>query len=90
MPALFPFADDWWFYARFTLGVIGLLALDLGVFHREAHAVGFREALGWTVVWTALSLAFCFVLWRYAEWKLPQDPRLVAAGMTAADDHKGG
>ncbi len=84
MPALFPFADYWWFYALFTLGVIGLLALDLGVFHREAHAVGFREALGWTVVWTALSLAFCFALWRYAEWKLPQDPRLIAAGVTAA------
>lgn len=84
MPALFPFADYWWFYALFTLGVVGLLALDLGVFHREAHAVGFREALGWTVVWTALSLVFCFVLWRYAEWKLPQDPRLIAAGMSAA------
>ena len=84
MPALFPFADYWWFYALFTLGVLALLALDLGVFHRDAHVVGFKEALGWTIVWTALSLAFCFVLWRYAEWKLPQDPRLVAAGMTAA------
>ncbi len=84
MPALFPLADYWWFYALFTLGVLGLLALDLGVFHREAHVVGVREALGWTVVWTVLSLAFCFVLWRYAEWKLPQDPRLIAAGVTAA------
>ncbi|MBL9187177.1 MAG: TerC family protein [Opitutaceae bacterium] len=84
MPALFPFADYWWFYALFTLGVIALLALDLGVFHRDAHVVGFREALGWTIVWAALSLAFCFVLWRYAEWKLPQDPRLIAAGLTPA------
>jgi tellurite resistance protein TerC len=84
MPALFPFADYWWFYALFTTGVLGLLALDLGVFHRDAHVVGFREALGWTVVWTTLSLLFCFALWRYAEWKLPQDPRLIAAGMTAA------
>lgn len=84
MPALFPFADYWWFYALFTLGVLALLALDLGVFHREAHVVGFREALGWTIVWITLSLLFCFALWRYAEWKLPQDPRLLAAGMTAA------
>ncbi|MBL9201852.1 MAG: TerC family protein [Opitutaceae bacterium] len=84
MPALFPFADYWWFYALFTLGVLGLLALDLGVFHRQAHEVGVKEALGWTVVWTTLSLLFCFALWRYAEWKLPQDPRLLAAGMTAA------
>lgn len=84
MPALFPFADYWWFYALFTTGVLALLALDLGIFHREAHVVGFREALGWTVVWATLSLVFCFALWRYAEWKFPQDPRLIAAGLTAA------
>ncbi|WP_414660150.1 TerC family protein [Horticoccus sp. 23ND18S-11] len=84
MPSLFPFADYWWFYALFTLGVLGLLALDLGVFHRDAHVVGFREALGWTIAWTTLSLVFCFGLWRYAEWKLPLDPRLIEAGVTAA------
>lgn len=83
MPVLFPATDYWWFYALFTLGVLALLALDLGVFHREAHEVGFREALGWTMAWTTLSLLFCFALWRYAEWKLPQDPRLIAAGLTA-------
>jgi tellurite resistance protein TerC len=83
--SLFPFADYWWFYGLFTLGVFGLLALDLGVFHRKAHDVSFKEALGWTVVWCALALTFCFGLWRYAEWKLPQDPRLIAAGMTAAE-----
>jgi tellurite resistance protein TerC len=42
----------------FTAGVLALLALDLGVFHRHAHEVRFREALGWSVVWVALSLAF--------------------------------
>ena len=83
--SLFPFADYWWFYGLFTLGVVGLLALDLGIFHRKAHDVSFKEALGWTVVWCALALTFCFGLWRYAEWKLPQDPRLIAAGMTAAE-----
>jgi tellurite resistance protein TerC len=29
-------------------------------------------------------MAFCFGLWKYAAWKLPQDPRLLAEGMTAA------
>jgi tellurite resistance protein TerC len=81
--SLFPFADYWWFYALFTAGVLCLLALDLGVFHRQAHTVSFKEALGWSVVWCILALIFCFVLWRYAEWKLPQDPRLLALGMTA-------
>jgi tellurite resistance protein TerC len=32
--SLFPFADYWWFYALFTVAVLGLLALDLGIFHR--------------------------------------------------------
>ena len=43
---LFPLSEYWWFYIVFTLGVLGMLALDLGVFHRKAHAVRFREAAG--------------------------------------------
>jgi tellurite resistance protein TerC len=42
----------------FTVFVLGLLALDLGVFHREAHEFGVREALAWTVVWISLALLF--------------------------------
>ena len=34
------------------------LALDLGVFHREAHEVGMKEALGWSAVWLSCGLAF--------------------------------
>ena len=45
-------------WAGFTLLVLALLALDLGVFHREAHPVGFREALAWTGVWVGLAGAF--------------------------------
>lgn len=82
--ALFPFADYWWFYALFTLGVLALLALDLGVFHRDAHEVKYKEALAWSIVWISLALIFCFGLWKYAHWKLPQDPRLLAEGMSAA------
>jgi len=85
MPTLFPFADYWWFYALFTLGVLALLALDLGVFHREAHEVRFTEALTWSVVWVSLALAFAWGFWQYAQWKLPQDPRLLAAGVTAVE-----
>ncbi len=85
MPALFPFADYWWLYALFTLGVLALLALDLGVFHRDAHEVKFKEALTWSVVWVTLALAFAFGFWQYAQWKLPQDPRLAAVGVTAIE-----
>lgn len=75
--SLFPFADYWWFYGLFTLFVLGLLALDLGVFHREAHEVRFKEALGWSVVWISLALAFGVGLYAYALHRFPLDPRLV-------------
>lgn len=45
-------------WVAFTVFVLGLLALDLGVFHREAHELGVREALAWTVVWISLALLF--------------------------------
>ncbi|HEV2802078.1 MAG TPA: TerC family protein [Pyrinomonadaceae bacterium] len=78
MIELFPFADYWWFYLGFTGFVLLLLALDLGVFHKEAHEVSFREAATWSVVWVALALLFNFLLYQYALWKFPQDPRLIA------------
>lgn len=70
----FPFAEYWWFYLAFTGFVLVLLALDLGVFHRKAHAVSFREASLWSVVWIALALAFNFLFYRYALWKFTRDP----------------
>jgi tellurite resistance protein TerC len=78
MPTLFPFSEYWWLYAAFTATVLALLALDLGVFHREAHEVGFREAAGWSAVWVSLALVFNVALYFYAMWSFPQDPRLAA------------
>lgn len=45
-------------WVLFTLFVLALLAIDLGVFHRQAHAVSLREATVWSAVWIALGLAF--------------------------------
>ncbi len=42
----------------FNIFVLGMLALDLGVFHRKAHEVKFKEAVIWSVVWIALALLF--------------------------------
>jgi tellurite resistance protein TerC len=78
MDILFPFSEYWWFYLSFVGLVLLLLALDLGVFHRKAHAVSFREATTWTVVWISLALLFNFLLYQYALWKFPQDARLMA------------
>lgn len=42
----------------FTGFVVGMLALDLGVFHRSAHVVSRREAAGWSAFWIGLALLF--------------------------------
>ncbi len=75
---LFPFQQYWWLYAGFTGLVLGLLALDLGVFHRHAHAVSFREAAAWSVFWVMLALAFNVALYYYARHAFASDPRLLA------------
>jgi tellurite resistance protein TerC len=56
-----------WLWFGFNAFVLLMLALDLGVFHRKAHEVRFAEAMGWTLVWVALALAFNFCIWRYPE-----------------------
>jgi tellurite resistance protein TerC len=76
---LFPIADYWWFYGLFTLFVLGVLALDLGVFHRHAHEVSVKEAAGWSVAWISLAMLFAFGFWQYAQWKFPQYPPLISA-----------
>ena len=76
--SLFPFAEYWWLYLAFTGLVVLLLVVDLGVFHRKAHAVSFREASVWSVIWIILSLGFALLLYQYALWKFPQDARLLA------------
>jgi len=46
----------WWII--FNLFVLAMLALDLGVFHRHAHTVRLKEAIGWSVFWIVLALLF--------------------------------
>jgi len=45
-------------WTGFTVFVLAMLALDLGVFHRRAHTVHVREALIWTLVWISLAMIF--------------------------------
>jgi tellurite resistance protein TerC len=55
-----------WVWASFIAGVMGLLALDLGVFHRKAHEVTIKEAATWTGIWVTLGLLFAagvFLFW---------------------------
>jgi tellurite resistance protein TerC len=76
--SLFPFTEYWWVYAAFTGLVLLLLAIDLGVFHRTAHEVSFREAAIWSLVWVSLALLFNYALYAYTTARFPVDPRLAA------------
>ncbi len=61
-----------WLWGGFHLLVFAMLALDLGVFHRKAHAISIREAIVWSVVWIVLALIFNvgIYLWRGPETAL--------------------
>jgi tellurite resistance protein TerC len=52
-------------WGGFIAFVIAMLALDLGVFHKHAHTVGYREALTWSGVWIGLALLFNLALWQW-------------------------
>ena len=54
------------FWISFIAVILFLLAIDLGVFHRRAHAVSVREAMCWSVVWIILSLSFG--MWIYKSF----------------------
>ena len=55
-----------WFWILFNLFILGMLALDLGVFHRRAHEVGIKEAAIWSGVWITLSLLFNLGIYLFA------------------------
>jgi tellurite resistance protein TerC len=54
-------------WGSFSLFVLGMLALDLGVFHRHSHEVKVREALIWTGVWITLSMLFNIFIYYYFD-----------------------
>jgi len=63
--------DAVWVWIGFNLFVLALLALDLGVFHRDAHEVSLREAAIWSVVWISLALVFNLGLYLFWDQIMP-------------------
>lgn len=50
--------DPVWLWGGFTLFILAMLALDLGVFQRRPHAITTREAIGWFGFWVGLAMLF--------------------------------
>ena len=63
-----------WMWVGFNLFVLALLALDLGVFHRKAHAVSVREATIWSVIWISLSMLFNLGIYFFWHVAAPTSP----------------
>ncbi len=88
-PVLFPLAEVWWVYGLFTILVLGVIALDLGVFHRKAHVVGFREAGIWSAIWVTLALTVNVLFWWWAEGHFIEAKGMSPAAAAAAADQAG-
>lgn len=56
-----------WLWIGFLGFVILMLALDLGVFNKNAHVVKVKEALGWTAFWVALAMIFNLLIYYMYE-----------------------
>lgn len=65
-PLRYYMTDTTWLWLGFNVFVLLMLALDLGVFHRESHLVTVKESLTWTFVWVALALIFNAGVWFFA------------------------
>lgn len=72
-----PVAITPWHWAAFILCVLIFLAFDLGLFHRRAHVVKFKEALAWTAFWFLLALLFAGAM---AYWRGHEDAVQFTAG----------
>jgi tellurite resistance protein TerC len=57
--------DQLWLWIAFNVFVVAMLAIDLFVFHREAHEVRAREAAAWSLVWIALAVLFGAGVYRF-------------------------
>jgi tellurite resistance protein TerC len=69
---------NWIVWAGFFAIFIGVLALDLGVLHRESKEMSVRQALGWTIVWIAVAMSFTGLVYglyefHWFDWGLTPD-----------------
>ncbi len=61
-----------WAWVGFFIFIAAMLALDLGVFQRDAHEVKMKEALVWCGVWFTLALCFNALIWSWRGSELGQ------------------
>ena len=59
------FSGSTWLWIGFSLFILVMLSLDLGLFNRKAHTIRYREAWIWSAVWVTLAMIFAGLVFRY-------------------------
>lgn len=59
------FSGSTWLWVGFSIFIVTMLSLDLGLFNRKAHTIKYREAWIWSSVWVTLALIFAGLVFRY-------------------------
>jgi len=54
-----------WLWLGFSIFIVTMLSLDLGLFNRKAHTIRYREAWIWSGVWVTLALGFAALVFHY-------------------------
>ena len=54
-----------WLWVGFSIFIVTMLGLDLGLFNRKAHTIRYREAWIWSAVWVTLALIFAGLVFHY-------------------------
>jgi len=57
-----------WVLLGFLVMIAFFLALDLGVFNKKDHEPGFKESLGFTIIWVSLALIFWGLIYLFGDW----------------------
>lgn len=59
------FSGSTWLWLGFSIFIVTMLSLDLGLLNRKAHAISYREAWIWSTVWVTLAMIFAGVVFSY-------------------------
>lgn len=57
--------STWWLWIGFSIFIVLMLSLDLGLLNRKAHTIKYREAATWSAVWVSLAMVFAGLVFWY-------------------------
>ena len=65
LPCMDAISGSTWLWIGFSVFILTMLSLDLGLFNRKSHTITYREAWIWSGVWISLAMMFAGVVFAY-------------------------